>query len=49
MGNCTGWAPIKPSKEDKLSDGTAKQILAHDEFGAKQGCPGFKPAGRGLF
>lgn len=46
--NCAGWEPIKPSHKDVLTDGTAKQILSHDEFGAAQGCPGFKKKG-GLF
>lgn len=32
---CAGWAPIYPSKNDSLTDGTARQILAHDEHGAK--------------
>lgn len=35
---CTGWEAIYPSKQDVLTDGTAKQILAHDEHGVKQGC-----------
>lgn len=44
-GVCTGWGPIKVSKEDVLSEGTAKQILAHDEYGARLKCPAFKPKG----
>jgi len=35
---CTGWKPIYPSRQDVLTDGTAKQILAHDEQGVQQGC-----------
>ena len=35
---CAGWAAIYPSKADVLSDGTAKQILAHDLHGVEQGC-----------
>ena len=35
---CTGRAAIYPSKADVLSDGTAKQILAHDLHGVEQGC-----------
>jgi hypothetical protein len=34
---CAGWSPIYVSRTDVLSDGTAKQILAHDEHG-KQVC-----------
>lgn len=45
---CTGWGPIKISKDDKLTEGTARQILAHDEYGAALKCPAFKPKG-GLF
>jgi len=35
---CGGFHEFRPSKNDKLTDGTAKQMLAHNEFGAKQGC-----------
>jgi len=35
---CAGWAAIYPSKQDVLTDGTAKQILAHDEHGVASGC-----------
>lgn len=42
-GTCAGWDAIYVSKDDKLTDGTAKQILKHDEYGAKLGCPAFKP------
>lgn len=31
---CTPWRPIYPSQRDVLTDGTAKQILQHDETGA---------------
>jgi hypothetical protein len=44
-GTCAGWAAIYVSEDDKLTDGTAKQILKHDEYGAKLGCPAFKPKG----
>jgi len=37
-GPCAGWSVICPSKTDVLTDGTAKQILAHDEHGAAIGC-----------
>jgi hypothetical protein len=40
---CAGWSPIMVSKSDKLTDGTARQILAHDEYGAALACPAFKP------
>ena len=36
--NCAGWSPILPSRSDKMTIGTKQQILAHNEFGAKQGC-----------
>ena len=30
------WAkPIRPSRADQLSDGTARQILVHNETGAE--------------
>ena len=32
---CAAFGPICPSKADVLTDGTAKQILAHDKTGAK--------------
>jgi len=35
---CAGWAAIYPSKADVLTDGTAKQILAHDLHGVAAGC-----------
>ena len=35
---CAGWAPIYASKLDVLTDGTAKQILAHDLHGVQAGC-----------
>lgn len=38
MSNCAGWDPINPSRKDVLTDGTAKQIVAHNEFGEKQRC-----------
>jgi hypothetical protein len=40
---CTGWSPIRPSKDDNLTDGTARQILKHDQYGASLRCPGFSP------
>jgi hypothetical protein len=33
---CTGWEPIYVHTGDVLTDATAKSILAHDEYGAKQ-------------
>lgn len=35
---CAGWSPIYPSKADVLTDGTAKQVLAHDLHGVAEGC-----------
>jgi hypothetical protein len=35
---CAGWSAIYPSRQDVLTDGTAKQILAHDLHGVAQGC-----------
>lgn len=35
---CAGWAAIYPSRADVLTDGTAKQILAHDRHGEAIGC-----------
>lgn len=36
--HCSGWAPIYASGDDVLTDGTARQILAHDQYGARMGC-----------
>lgn len=35
---CAGWEMICPSRKDTLTDGTSKQILAHDEHGKALGC-----------
>lgn len=35
---CAGWSVICPSKADILTDGTAKQILGHDEHGVAAKC-----------
>lgn len=32
---CTPWRPIYVSKQDVLTDGTARAILEHDRTGAK--------------
>lgn len=32
---CSGWRPIYISRADVLTDGTARQILAHNETGAR--------------
>jgi hypothetical protein len=45
-GVCTGWAAIYVSSDDKLTEGTSKEILAHNEYGAKLGCSAFKPKGK---
>ena len=31
---CGPWEPVRPSAADVLTDGTARQILAHNEVGA---------------
>lgn len=36
--NCAGWRSIHPSREDHLTQGTKRQILAHNEFGVERGC-----------
>jgi hypothetical protein len=36
--HCTGWSAILSSRADVLTDGTAKQILAHDQHGVEIGC-----------
>ncbi|UGB46982.1 hypothetical protein LQ772_06740 [Frateuria edaphi] len=40
---CAGWEPILVSKKDVLTDGTSKQILAHNNHGEATGCWGKKP------
>ena len=35
---CAGWRPVLVSRDDVLSNETAQDILAHNEFGAAQGC-----------
>lgn len=32
---CDWAAPTRPSRADQLTDGTARQILAHNETGAQ--------------
>jgi hypothetical protein len=32
---CDWAAPIRPSRADQLTDGTARQILTHNETGAR--------------
>ena len=34
-GSQTPFSPIRPSVNDKLTDGTAAQILSHNEIGAR--------------
>lgn len=34
-GDTTPFSPIRPSVNDKLTDTTAAQILAHNEIGAR--------------
>lgn len=35
---CTPWRAIYVSRQDVLTDGTAKAVKAHDETGVKLGC-----------
>lgn len=35
---CAGWEPILISQADVLTEGTARQIESHNEFGAEQDC-----------
>lgn len=47
VDHCTGWSAIYPAGQDVLTDGTAKQILAHDQHGVNEKCwaaPTKKPA-----
>lgn len=32
---CLVSAPIRPSSSDQLTEGTARQVLAHNNYGAK--------------
>jgi hypothetical protein len=36
--SCTGWSEINPSGKDKMTEGTERQILKHNLYGAAQGC-----------
>jgi hypothetical protein len=42
-GVCTGWSAIYVSKDDKLSEGTSREILAHNNYGQTLHCSGFTP------
>lgn len=35
---CAGWKPILISRDDLLTEATAQQIEAHNEFGASIEC-----------
>lgn len=35
---CAGWRPVLVSRADALTDGTARQVLAHNEQGRRLGC-----------
>lgn len=35
---CGAWRPILVSRQDVLTEGTARQILAHNETGRALGC-----------
>jgi len=38
INNCTPWSPIVVSKQDVLTDSTAKQIESHDCIGVRLHC-----------
>jgi hypothetical protein len=38
VNSCAGWEAIYPSKQDVLTDGTAKAILSHDLHGVAMKC-----------
>jgi len=44
-GVCTGWSAIEISKKDKMTQGTERQILKHNEYGESLHCSAFKPKG----
>lgn len=33
--SCVGWKPIFTSSSDKLTPGTARQVLDHNEYGER--------------
>lgn len=35
---CAGWAPVLIGQGDQITEATARQILAHNEFGKASGC-----------
>jgi len=37
---CAGWSAILVSKQDVLTDGTSRQVLAHNDHGRAIGCWG---------
>lgn len=36
--SCAGWKPIYMSTNDSLTPETEKAIIAHNEYGAAEGC-----------
>lgn len=36
--SCAAWRPIYVSRADVLTEGTARQVLAHNETGRRLGC-----------
>ena len=42
---CGGFQPTYVSKDDQLTEGTARSILKNNEYGARMHCPTFKPKG----
>lgn len=45
FGGCGAFVPVEVSKNDKLTEGTARQILKNNEYGYELQCPAFKPKG----
>lgn len=35
QATCSAWAPIYASRQDVLTDGTARQVLQHNETGRR--------------
>jgi hypothetical protein len=38
IGGCAGWAKFQPSRKDKLTEGTERQIISHNVNGERRGC-----------
>lgn len=42
-GVCTGWSATYISKDDVLTEDTARKILKDNQYGESLHCPGFTP------